>query len=182
MTNSIHNQPFQKLFSLSTIRTGSTRRNRYQHGCQAPAPGPAPQLVPQCNTVLAGEPPQPPQRPDGPNRPAGQARDNRGHRHNSAQLRGELWFEHCNQQVQTERLKTAESNLRNQQLSSRLEQQEQKLTEQKTKLSKIEEIQKEELSKKQSLIRIHLTLLTGWVSCCWPTYCYIHVSSYIYPR
>ena len=115
-------------------------------GCQS-----VPQLVPPRPNVLA-EPPQPPERADGPNRPAGQASGNRGHRHNSSQLRRELWFEHCNAQVQTEKLRTAEAELKAQQLSSRLEQQEQKLTEQTTKLSKIEETHKEELSEKRSLI------------------------------
>ena len=115
-------------------------------GCQSAA-----QFVPPRPNVLA-EPPQPPERPDGPNRPAGQSSGNRGHRHNSAQLRRELWFEHCTAQVQTEKLRTAEADLKCQQMSSRLEQQEQKLTEQNTKLSKIEETHKEELSQKQSLI------------------------------
>lgn len=49
-------------------------------------------------------------------------------------------------------MKTAEAELRTQQLSSRCEQLQQLADDQKTKLSKMDEVQKEELSKKQVLI------------------------------
>lgn len=62
-----------------------------------------------------------PDRPDGPNRPPGEGSTGRGHRHNAAQIRRDLFFQHCQQLVAQERLQLETERAQKEQLKAQLQ-------------------------------------------------------------